>query len=47
MPLFVLRIAEGGAADLDGRLRVSKEAHGYIGERKKCKCFEGYFPALL
>ena len=22
MPLFVLRIAEGGAADLDGRLRV-------------------------
>ena len=24
MPLFVLRIAEGGAADLDGRLRVSR-----------------------
>lgn len=23
MPLFVLRIAEGGSADLDGRLRVS------------------------
>lgn len=25
MPLFVLRIAEGGAADVDKRLRVSKE----------------------
>ena len=24
MPLFVLRIAEGGSADLDGRLRVSR-----------------------
>lgn len=23
MPLFVLRIAEGGSADIDGRLRVS------------------------
>ena len=23
MPLYVLRIAEGGAADLDGRIRVS------------------------
>ena len=23
MPLFVLRIADGGAADLDGRLRVT------------------------
>lgn len=25
MPLYVLRIAEGGAADLDGRLRVGDQ----------------------
>ncbi|ESP04596.1 hypothetical protein LOTGIDRAFT_57654, partial [Lottia gigantea] len=25
MPLFVLRIAEGGAADVDGRLRVGDQ----------------------
>ena len=30
MPLFVLRIADGGAADLDGRLRVGlRTVHGH------------------
>lgn len=36
MPLFVLRIADGGAADLDGRLKVGPSglSHGEVGGRE-------------
>ncbi len=38
MPLYVLRIADGGAADLDQRLRVSLEC-GIFREKRKFSKF--------
>lgn len=46
MPLYVLRIADGGAADLDGRLRVGAAETQSSGGRRimiatKCTINEG------